>query len=79
MTKNTMIFNNTIILRFTQTVNEALETHLKQDDGTGICSLGKENIHICDTNKIEETRMDTSAQKDKKLISTKVSVKSKTT
>ena len=40
-----MIFNNTIILHCIQTVNEALETHLKQDDGTGRGSLGKENIH----------------------------------
>ena len=67
-----MILNNTIILHFVQTVNETLETHLKDNGTRRCCGPEKENIHICDTSRNREAFIGTCVQKDKMITSTEV-------
>ena len=68
--KNKIILNNTIILHFVQTVNETLETHLKDNGARRCCGPGKENIHVCDTSRKRKACIGSCVQKDKMIPST---------
>ena len=70
--KNKIILNNTIILHCVQTVNETLETHLKDNRARRCCGLGKENIQVCDTSRKRKACIGSCVQKDKMIPSTEV-------